>query len=287
MRKKVKKMLKWASIIDNHVHLSTYPKSRARIEELERSMTENRIDVAIVLAAYFPRKTGSITNEQILSLTKDYDNIVVFGSLDAENHLQKGVSELERLLLEDQIVGIKLYPGYQFVYPNDQKLDEVYELAVKFEVPVMFHSGLAYKSPGGIRFSRPIYFDDVADKFPELKIVISHLGDPDIRQATAVAHKNPNVYLDFSGLISNTTKTKEKSEKWKRKNEEYIVKTIEDVMIDLMGTEKIIFGTDWPISSHKAYLSLVDSLEERLGLSEREKEQILSGNILKVLGVNR
>ena len=287
MRKEVKKMLKRASIIDNHVHLSTYLKSRARIEELERSITENRIDVAIALAAYFPRKTGSITNEQILSLTSGYDNIVVFGSLDAENHLQKGVSELERLLLEDQIVGIKLYPGYQFVYPNDQKLDEVYELATKFEVPVMFHSGLAYKSPGGIRFSRPIYFDDVADKFPELRIVISHLGDPDIRQATAVAHKNPNVYLDFSGLVSNTTKNQGRSEKWKRKNEEYIVKTIADVFVDLMGTEKIIFGTDWPISSHKAYLSLVDSLEERLGLDSREKKQILSGNILKVLGVKR
>jgi len=287
MRKEVKRMLKQASIIDNHVHLSTHPKSKAKVGELERSMTENGIDVAIVLAAYFPRKTGSITNEQILSLTENYDNIVVFGSLDAENNLQNGKVELEQLLLEDKIVGIKLYPGYQFIYPNDKKLDEIYELAVKFKVPVMFHSGLAYKSPGGIRFSRPIYFDDVADKFPELKIVISHLGDPDIRQATAVAHKNPNVYLDFSGLISNTTKNKERSEKWKRKNEEYIIKTIEDVMIDLMGTEKIIFGTDWPISSHKAYLVLVDSLEERLGLSEREKEQILSGNILKVLGVNR
>lgn len=287
MRKETREILKKASVIDNHVHLNIHPKSRAKIDELERSMTENGIDVALALAAYFPRKTGSITNEQILSLTKDHDNILVFGSLDAENNLQEGVTELEGLLMEDRIVGIKLYPGYQFVYPNDEKLDAVYELATRFSVPVMFHSGLAYKSPGGIRFSRPIYFDDVASKFSELKIIISHLGDPSIREATAVAHKNPNVYLDFSGLISNTTKTKEKSEKWRRKNEEYIVKTIEDVMIDLMGTEKIIFGTDWPISSHKAYLSLVDSLEERLGLSSREKEQILSGNILKVLGVNR
>ena len=287
MRKEVRARLKQAKIIDNHVHLNIHPKSRAKIDELERSMVENGIDIALALAAYFPRKTGSITNEQILSLTKDHDNILVFGSLDAENNLQEGITELEKLLVEDRIVGIKLYPGYQFVYPNDEKLDTVYELATRFGVPVMFHSGLAYKSPGGIRFSRPIYFDDVADKFPELKIIISHLGDPSIREATAVAHKNPNVYLDFSGLVSNTTKNKERSEKWKRKNEEYIVKTIEDVMIDLMGTEKIIFGTDWPISSHKAYLVLVDSLEERLSLNSREKEQILSGNILKVLGVNR
>ena len=287
MRKEVRKMLKRAKIIDNHVHLSVHPKSRAKMEYLERSMVENGIDAAIALAAYFPRKTGSITNEQILSLTKNYNNVVVFGSLDAENNLQKGVSGLEKLLMKDEIVGIKLYPGYQFVYPNDKKLDEVYELAEKFKVPVMFHSGLAYKSPGGIRFSRPIYFDDVADKFSELKIIISHLGDPSIKEATAVAHKNPNVYLDFSGLVSNTTKNQQRSEKWKRKNEEYIIETIANVMIDLMGTEKIIFGTDWPISSHESYLSLVDSLEERLDLDSKEKRQILSENILEVLGVKK
>jgi len=287
VRKETKEMLKRAKIIDNHVHLSTYPKSKAKIEELEKSMAENGIDAALALATYFPRKTGSITNEQILSLTEDYNNILVFGSLDAENDLREGVAELERLLVEDRIVGIKLYPGYQFIYPNDEKLDAVYELATRFGVPVMFHSGLAYKSPGGIRFSRPIYFDDVAGKFPELKIIISHLGDPSIKEATAVAHKNPNVYLDFSGLISNTTKNQQRSDKWKRKNEEFITETIASVFIDLMGTEKVIFGTDWPISSHKSYLSLVDSLEEILELNSREKRQILSENIKRVLGIKK
>lgn len=201
--------------------------------------------------------------------------------------MQNGKVKLEQLLLEDKIVGIKLYPGYQFIYPNDKKLDEIYELAVKSKVPVMFHSGLAYKSPGGIRFSRPIYFDDVASKFPELRIIISHLGDPNIREATAVAHKNSNVYLDFSGLISNTTKNQQRSEKWKRKNEELIKERIANVFIDLMGTEKIIFGTDWPISSHKSYLALVDSLEEMLELNSNEKRQILSENIKKVLGIKK
>lgn len=287
MKKETREMLRRAEIIDNHVHLSIYPKSRAKIEELKKSMTRNGIDATLALAAYFPRKTGGITNEQILFLTEGYENILVFGSLDAENNLQEGVAELEKLLTEDRIVGIKLYPGYQFVYPNDKKLNAVYRLATRFGVPIMFHSGLAYKSPGGIQYSLPIYFDDVAGKFPELKIIISHLGDPDIRQATAVAHKNPNVYLDFSGLISNTTKNQQRSEKWKRKNEEYVTEIIVNVMTDLMGTEKIIFGTDWPISSHQSYLALVDSLEEILGLNSKEKSQILSENIKKVLGIKK
>lgn len=71
MRKETREILKKAKVIDNHVHLNIHPKSRAKIDELEKSMAGNGIDVALALAAYFPRKTGSITNEQILSLTKN------------------------------------------------------------------------------------------------------------------------------------------------------------------------------------------------------------------------
>ena len=262
-----------------------HPKSRANMQNLQTDMAKNQIDFAIVLAAYFPRKTGSISNEQVLSATEDYDNIIVFGSLDIENNLEQGVKELRKLLENDKIFGIKLYPGYQFFYPSDKKIDAVYEMALEFDVPVMFHSGLAYKSPGGIKYSRPIHFDDVAGNFPDLRIIISHLGDPNVKEAVAVAHKNPNVYLDFSGLISNTTKSTIKEDKWKRKNEDMIVKTIAEAMTDLMGTEKFIFGTDWPISSYESSLGLVDSLEEILQLDKKEKAQILSRNILKVLGI--
>ncbi len=285
MEKKMKERLKTAKAIDNHVHLSVHPESKAKIELLEESMIKNGIDFSIALAAYFPRKTGSISNETALSITGKYDNILVFGSLNAENDLENGVLELESLLRRKKIFGIKLYPGYQYFYPNEKKLDAVYELASKFKVPVMFHSGLAYKSPGGIQFSRPIYVDDVAGNFQEMKIVISHLGDPSIREAAAVAHKNPNVFLDFSGLVSNTTKSRERDLKWQKLNEEYIARTIADVMIDLMGTGKIIFGSDWPISSHEKSLALVHRLRRMLELGNEEIDRMMSKNILKVLGI--
>lgn len=285
MKREVRIKLKKAKRIDNHTHLSMRPESNAKIEYLQESMKKNGIDFSIVLAAYFPRKTGSITNEQILSLTEKYDNILVFGSMDIENEFEEGISELEDLLAKEKIVGIKLYPGYQYFYPNDEKLNAVYELASKFKVPVMFHSGLAYKSPGGIQFSRPIYIDDVAGNFRDVKFVISHLGDPDTKEAAAVAHKNPNVYLDFSGLVSNTTKNKKRAAKWQKFNQEYVVKIATDVFIDLMGVEKIIFGSDWPISSHEKSLELILKIQRILELDEKEMKQIMSENIMKALGI--
>ena len=101
--------------------------------------------------------------------------------MDVENNLDQGVTELRTLLEKEQIFGIKLYPGYQFFYPSDKEVDTVYELALEFDVPVMFHSGLAYKSPGGIKYSRPVHFDDVAGNFPDLRMIISHLGDGTLR----------------------------------------------------------------------------------------------------------
>lgn len=285
MKRKIRIKLRKAKRIDNHAHLSIRSESNAKVEYLQESMKKNGIDFSIVLAAYFPRKTGSISNEQTLSLTSGYENILVFGSLDVENEFEKGLAQLEDLLRKGKIVGVKLYPGYQYFYPNDRKNDAIYELASKFKIPVMFHSGLAYKSPGGIQFSRPIYIDDVAGNFRDMKIVISHLGDPDTKEAAAVAHKNPNVYLDFSGLVSNTTKNQRRAEKWKRLNEEYVVKTVADVFIDLMGVEKVIFGSDWPISSHEKSLALVSALQKMLKLDEKETKQIMSENILKVLGI--
>lgn len=283
----VKKRLKEARIIDGHVHLSKNPISEARLENLLSSMAANGIDVAIVLAAYFPRKSGSITNREIISLVSGKDNLLVFGSLDAEHNLKSGVQELEGLLTEEKIFGIKIYPGYQFIYPNERKLYGIYELALKFGVPVMFHSGLVYRNTGMMKYTDPYLIDEVATNFPDLKIVISHFGDPLIDKAVSVAHKNPNVWLDMSGLISNTTKNRGRQEKWRRSNEDLITRKISEAIIELSGVEQIIFGTDWPISSHEAYLALADYLKNELSLNRMEMDRIMKGNMLKLLGVRK
>jgi len=242
---------------------------------------------AIALAAYFPRKNGSITNDQIISLARNEKNILIFGSLDAENNLDSGINELKNLLKQEKSSESKIYPGYQFIFPNNPKLNQLYQLAINFDIPVMFHSGLVYRNTGKMKYTDPYYIDEVATDFPELKIIISHLGDPEINKATSVALKNQNVYLDISGLISNMTKERGRQEKWKKLNEQSITKTISKVIIELMGTEKIIFGTDWPISSHESYIMLIDHLEETLDLDRYEKEQMMSENIKNILKLKR
>lgn len=275
---------------DAHVHLSGYDKSAATLEKLLASMDKNDIRKAIALAAIFPRKSGSITNKELLALVAEEKRILVFGTMNADGELRdreriitEGVNELAELLETGQIVGIKLYPGYQYFYPHEKALHPVYELALKKNVPVMFHSGLVYRNSGKMIYTHPYWVDEVATEFPDLKIIISHIGDPSVNGAVAVTHKNPNVYLDISGLVSNTTKGRLREEKWRKENEKLERKKIAGVMAELMGTKKIIWGTDWPISSHETYIALVEYLTKKFRLSRKEKEQMTSGNIRRLI----
>lgn len=109
----------------------------------------------------------------------------------------------EEALRNGKIVGFKVLSGYSHFYPQDKVYHKFYELAVKYDVPVMFHTG-DLNDPEGLtlaKYSHPLHLDEVAVKFRKMKIIIAHLGNPWIRDAAFVINKNPNVYADLSGFL--------------------------------------------------------------------------------------
>lgn len=50
-----------------------------------------------------------------------------------------------------------------------------------------------------LKYSNPMYMDDVAVDFPEMKIILAHPSFPWQEEALAVAQHKPNVYIDLSG----------------------------------------------------------------------------------------
>jgi predicted TIM-barrel fold metal-dependent hydrolase len=65
---------------------------------------------------------------------------------------------------------------------------------------VLFHMGTSFVRFGPLEFSRPILIDAVARRFPDLKIIVAHLGHPWEGETIAVIRKHPNVYADISAL---------------------------------------------------------------------------------------
>lgn len=119
-----------------------------------------------------------------------------FCSVDPEH---PGVmDELERSRVDLDLRGIKLGPNYQDFEPLGPDAKRVYAYAQRHGWPIVFHQGTSPIRTAPLRYAHPIVMDEIAIAFPELRIVMAHLGHPWQIDTIAVIRKHPHVYADVS-----------------------------------------------------------------------------------------
>ncbi len=266
-------------IIDCHTHINNYHNEevdslKERLDQLQLEMRRNRIDIALVLTSYKVGPGRPSTRDAVMA-TRDLSNIFIVAGISYNNYKEEQLSELREYLADGSVRGIKLYPGYEPFYPHDPKLHKIYELAGEFGMPVMIHSGDTYNPMGRVRYSHPLQIDDVAVDHPGVNIVICHIGNPWIRDCMEVVYKNKNVYTDISGLVLGN---------FSDRFEAYMRKQLQEMLLFGVEPDKVLFGTDWPISSMESYLEFMEELK----IPDKEKKKIFYENSAKLfkLSVN-
>ena len=276
-------------IIDVHAHVSNHSLyglhvKSATIRDLEACAKQYGISKIFLMATYFPYKGSGVFNSDLLEKVAGNSLFSVFGSLDVTNNYASGLNELENLAFNKKICGIKLYPGYQPFNCSSEKMNHVYELAQRHNLPVVFHCGelhhccpveaRSYKCAGACHIddnqflAEPLRMLETARAYPDLKIILSHLGNPYFAQTREVMRSCANVYTDVSGQFLSGTSEDSLSYRIELKNELLKFLDLPD------GLERIMFGTDFPIQSYKDSLELVEMLD----LSRNEKRKILYMN---------
>lgn len=263
-------------IIDCHTHVNNYHDEQVDrlsdcIANLRTAMRRNRVDAALVLTSY-KVVPGRPPTRAVVDATQQYPEIYVVAGVSWTNLTASDVDELRSLLQEGAIKGLKLYPGYEPFYPSDQKLAPIYALAEEFDVPVMIHTGDTYSPTGKVKYSHPINIDEVAVDHPKVKFVICHLGNPWLRDCMEVVYKNDNCYADISGLVLGD---------FSDRFEEYMRKQLQEMLIWGMNPRKVLYGTDWPISSMESYLRFMDELR----LPAKDKRLMLAENAAKLFKI--
>ena len=142
------------------------------------------------------------------------------------------MEELHHGIEELGLVGLKLGPMYAGFDPRDPRCDPIYDYCQERGIPILFHSGTTYNSAAPLGLTRPWLFDEVAIKYPELRMVLAHVGHPFCEECLVVIRKHPHVYADISALYYRP---------WQFYNmliaaQEYNV------------THKLLFGTDYPFA---------------------------------------
>lgn len=172
-------------------------------------------------------------------------NVIYCGGVGDRIDLKR----LEDGLKSRQYGCIKIYLGYTYRFAYDQQYEPVYQLAQKYDVPVVFHTGDTSTSRGKLKFADPLTIDEVAVDHPNVNFVLAHCGNPWIESAAEVAYKNPNVYIECSALLTGNL-----DEMPKEKVDTYVVRPFAWVFGYLEKPEKMMFGTDWPLVSMKPYV---------------------------------
>lgn len=157
--------------------------------------------------------------------------------------------QLEKGLKDGKFSCIKIYLGYVPRYATDPIYDPVYQLAEKYEVPVVFHTGDVFDPNARVKFADPLLVDDVAVQHRKINFVIAHCGNPWIDTAAEIAYKNENVYLDGSAFL-----TGDLDQMPTTKVEESVVKPLKWIFNYIENPKKLMFGTDWPLTKTSSYI---------------------------------
>lgn len=260
-------------IIDCHTHVNNYHDESVEnlteaIGNLQREMRRNRVDISLILTSY-KVVPGRPSTRTVVEATRDIKNLYVVAGISYLNYNDEDLRELREYMKEGLVRGLKLYPGYEPFYPNDPKLNPIYDLAAEYDSPVMIHSGDTYTPKGKVKFSHPLHVDETAVDHPDTKIVICHIGNPWIRDCMEVVYKNKNVYTDISGLVLGDF-----SDRFER----YMRKQLQEMLLYGVEPDKVLFGTDWPISSMDSYLEFM----EELSIPTKDKQKIMYENAARI-----
>ena len=216
---------------------------------------------------------GKKGNDRIAELVKRWpQKLIPFGSVNPL--FADALDEFKRAVEVLGMKGFKLSPVYQSFHPMDPRALRIYEQAQEWKIPLIFHTATAQAANIPLKWADPRLFDDVAYAFPELKIIMAHLGHPWQKECIVMARKHPNVYMELSGNFYRP---------W------FFYQALL-FALNWGQTHKILFGSDWPITTPRETIEGLNKVNQfaKSGLPEIPQaviDSIIYRDSLKLLGI--
>jgi predicted TIM-barrel fold metal-dependent hydrolase len=294
-------------IVDVHTHLPTHrdivPDSELAFESAMRSgdPTSRTNSIADYLRAMEPVDRTLAFGIAPRPWIKDRDLVFKAGDMavDGKNHndvaaelhraapdkvipfmslhpMDPGMNdEYDRAVGDLGCKGIKLGPNYQDFDPVGEDAFKLYARLEADNLPIVFHQGTSPMQDAPLRYAQPLVMDQVAIAFPDLKIVMAHLGHPWHNDCLAVVRKHPNVWADVSAQFYRP---------WSFWNGMQL-------FYEWGVTQKILFASDWPVTVPQDNIDGLRNLSKFAKdhhlpvIPEDEIEGIINRDALEILGV--
>jgi len=236
-------------ICDAHVHLGKsgpwqpYMNPTIYVDEIIRLFDKYNIQQAIVFPNPNVGDKYPEMNDYIAKCVKKYPKrLIGFGRVDPRR--EDAIKELNRIKNVLGLTGLKLHPMVECFRPDHHFFSKLFKRANELSLPILFHSGDGFSSPGLIL--------KIAKKYPKLSIILGHL-----RESTVSALKEyENVYVETSGTLPDFI----------------------ELSVDI-DEGKILFGSDVPYYRYPTQIAIVEAAE----ISQKAKKKIFFENFQNFL----
>ena len=203
-----------------------------------------------------PTQVKSI-NEFIASEVKKHPGVFTgFGTLHPDSEDVEGDF---KHLMELGLKGVKLHPDFQFFSLEEDRAIRLGQIVRDGGLPILTHCGdFRYK------LSNPDQLAVFLKALPGLTVIGAHLGGWSVwDEVEAKIAGRFDMYVDTCSSYRFM------------ENDDAVR------LMRKFGTDRVLWGTDYPTWTHESELELFDKLD----LTEKEREQILYGNAAKLLGI--
>jgi predicted TIM-barrel fold metal-dependent hydrolase len=232
-------------------------------------------DVKTIVFGGKARLSGLWVDDRYVSdyVSKHPDTLIGYLSVDPtqpgwQEELRHGHQALK-------LRGIKLLPMYAGFRPDDPKLDPLWRYAQQHQLPVLLHTGTTFIAQAPLECTLPRHIDPVATRFPDVKIILAHLGHPYEGECVVTIRKHPNVYADISALHYRPFQFYHSL-----------------MLVQEYGVwDKLLFGTDYPFTTVNSTVEGLRTMNDMLAgtalprLNVDAIEEMISHDSLPLLGL--
>jgi predicted TIM-barrel fold metal-dependent hydrolase len=247
--------------------LYSQPKARiATAEELIASMDEAGIDLSVVLnAGWVSHELCVKTNDYILDSVSRYPRRLVGFCAIQPRAGDAAIAEIERCAKAGAKGIGELRSDVQGFDLTDKKIMKpIVDAMLKHKLILLTHSSepVGHEYFGKGRITPDILYSFIT-AFPNLKLVCAHWGGglPFYALMPEVAKALANVFFDTAATV-------------------FLYKSeIFEQISHIIGSDKILFGTDYPLMHQNRVIAQVQSSQ----LSDEDKAKILGANAKRLL----
>lgn len=237
------------SHLENHYGIKI--EQSGRLEGLLQAMEKAGVEKAVFFNVATKPSQVEQANKWILEHASE--KLIPFGTLHPEDPAWQ--QRLEEIA--PKVHGIKFHPDFQGFYPDEKAYWPLYESIFALGLPILFHAG-----DETLPYATPQRLAKVVAAFAGNNIILAHMGGYSRWDEVEQCLLGKDVYFDTSSISWRL----EPKRIWE--------------LIRRHGAQRILFGTDYPVSSYARELAWI-----RGEATEEEAELILHKNAERLLGL--